>query len=64
MFVVGVCYFLLQYVTPGTNKRKSLDLWKLLLFPYNVILVFIFTICCFLFVMALVDVLKMNTVKN
>ncbi len=36
MFVVGLCYFLLQYFTPGTNRKGNLyELWKLLFFPYT-----------------------------
>jgi glucan biosynthesis protein C len=36
MIVVGVSYFLLQYLTPGTNKKGNLlEIWKLLVFPYT-----------------------------
>jgi len=36
MVVVGMCYFLLQYLTPGTNNKGNLlDIWKLLVFPYT-----------------------------
>jgi glucans biosynthesis protein C len=36
MLVVGVSYFLLQYFTPGTNKKGNLlEIWKLLVFPYT-----------------------------
>lgn len=36
MFVVGVCYFLLQYMTPGTNRKGDLsEIWRLLFFPYT-----------------------------
>jgi glucan biosynthesis protein C len=65
MFVVGVCYFLLQYVTPGTNKKENLlDLWKLLLFPYTLFW-YLYSLFVVFVVIALVDVFgKMNTVKN
>jgi glucans biosynthesis protein C len=36
MLVVGTCYFLIQYFTPGTNRKGELsDIWKLLFFPYT-----------------------------
>jgi glucan biosynthesis protein C len=65
MFVVGVCYFLLQYVTPGTNKKENLlDLWKLLLFPYTLFW-YLYSLFVVFVVIALVDVFgKMNKVKN
>lgn len=36
MFVVGFCYYFIQYFIPGTNKKSELiDFWKLLIFPYT-----------------------------
>jgi glucan biosynthesis protein C len=65
MFVVSVCYFLLQYVTPGTNKKENLlDLWKLLLFRYTLFW-YLYSLFVVFVVMALVDIFgKMNTIKN
>jgi glucan biosynthesis protein C len=65
MFVVGVCYFLLQYVTPGTNKKENLlDLWKLLLFPYTLFW-YLYSLFVVFVIIALVDIFrKMSTVKN
>lgn len=37
MFVVGNCYFVIQYITPGTNHKEELaDIWRLLFFPYTI----------------------------
>jgi fucose 4-O-acetylase-like acetyltransferase len=36
MFIVGASYFILQYITPGTNRKGELsEIWKLLVFPYT-----------------------------
>lgn len=36
MIFVGAAYFLLQYFTPGTNKKGNLsDIWQILVFPYT-----------------------------
>jgi peptidoglycan/LPS O-acetylase OafA/YrhL len=36
MLFVGATYFLLQYFTPGTNKKGDLtEIWRLLVFPYT-----------------------------
>lgn len=65
MLIVGVCYFLLQYVTPGTNKKENLlDLWKLLIFPYTLFW-YLYSLFIVFVIIAFVDVFgKMNTVKN
>lgn len=37
MIFVGTLYFLLQYLTPGTNTTGELsDIWKIYIFPYTV----------------------------
>lgn len=37
MVCVGTLYFLLQYITPGTNNTGVLsDIWKIYVFPYTV----------------------------
>lgn len=65
MLVVGACYFLIQYVTPGTNKKENLfDLWKLLIFPYTLFW-YLYSLFIVFVIIALVDAFgKMNTVKN
>ncbi|WP_406683470.1 acyltransferase [Seonamhaeicola sp. MEBiC1930] len=54
MLAVGACYFIVQYYTPGTNRKSDLvDLWKLIIFPYTFYwylysLFFVFVIIAFL----------------
>ena len=36
LIYVGASYFILQYITPGTNNKGNLmDIWKILVFPYT-----------------------------
>jgi glucans biosynthesis protein C len=65
MFVVGVCYFLLQYFTPGTNRKGELaELWKLLFFPYTLFW-YLYSLFLVFLIITLIDVFeKMNTLSN
>lgn len=65
MFVVGICYFLLQYFTPGTNNKGNLlDIWKLLVFPYTLYW-YLYSLFLVFVIIAFIDSFhKMNTVNN
>ncbi|WP_288205437.1 acyltransferase [uncultured Parabacteroides sp.] len=37
MATVGTLYFIIQYLTPGTNMKGNLaDIWKIYIFPYTI----------------------------
>ncbi|WP_234367716.1 acyltransferase family protein [Parabacteroides pacaensis] len=37
MITVGTLYFLIQYITPGTNNKGELiSMWKIYIFPYTI----------------------------
>ena len=37
MATVGTLYFLIQYITPGTNtKGHFIDIWRIYIFPYTI----------------------------
>lgn len=65
MLVVGICYFLLQYFTPGTNNKGNLlDIWKLLLFPYTLYW-YLYSLFFVFILIAYIDSFhKMNTFTN
>ncbi|MFI0491621.1 acyltransferase family protein [Flavobacterium sp.] len=65
MFVVGMCYFLLQYFTPGTNNKGNLlDIWKLLLFPYTLYW-YLYSLFLVFVIIAFIDSFhKMNSINN
>ena len=65
MLVVGMCYFLLQYFTPGTNNKGNLlDIWKLLIFPYTLYW-YLYSLFLVFVIVAFIDSFhKMNTVNN
>lgn len=65
MLTVGVCYFLLQYFTPGTNNKGDLfDLWKLVFFPYTLFW-YLYSLFIVFVIVGLLDIFnKMNTVTN
>ncbi|WP_397446208.1 acyltransferase family protein [Polaribacter sp. R77954] len=65
MFVVGVCYFTLQYITPGTNNKENfLEIWKLLFFPYTLFW-YLYSLFVVFIIIALIDVFhKMDTTTN
>lgn len=65
MLVVGICYFLLQYFTPGTNNKGNLlDIWKLLLFPYTLYW-YLYSLFLVFVIIAFIDSFhKMNTINN
>lgn len=65
MVVVGMCYFLLQYFTPGTNSKGNLlKIWKLVLFPYTLFW-YLFSLFLVFVTMAFIDSFKkMNTFNN
>ena len=65
MVVVGACYFLLQYLTPGTNNKEELkDIWKLLFFPYTLFW-YLYSLFIVFIVVALIDVYNlMNSTKK
>ncbi|WP_248722653.1 acyltransferase family protein [Seonamhaeicola sp. ML3] len=65
MLVVGACYFIVQYYTPGTNRKSDLiDLWKLIIFPYT----FYWYLYSLFFVFVLIAILdnigKMKTISS
>lgn len=64
MLVVGICYFLLQYFTPGTNNKGNLvDIWRLLLFPYTLYW-YLYSLFLVFVIIAFIDSFhKMNTVN-
>jgi len=40
MAVAATLYFLIQYITPGTNQKGNLaDIWRIYVFPYTILLV-------------------------
>ena len=65
MLVVGMCYFLVQYFTPGTNNKGNLlDIWKLLLFPYTLYW-YLYSLFLVFVIMAFIDSFnKMNTINS
>lgn len=65
MFVVGVCYFLLQYFTPGTNRKGSLsEIWKLLFFPYTLFW-YLYSLFLVFVIITFIDAFnKMKTLTN
>lgn len=65
MFVVGICYFLLQYFTPGTNRKGNLlEIWKLLVFPYTLFW-YLYSLFLVFVIIAIIDAFKkMNTITN
>lgn len=65
MLVVGICYFLIQYLIPGTNKKSDItEIWKLLFFPYTFFW-YLYSLFLVFIVVALIDVAnKMNTITN
>lgn len=65
MFVVGLCYFMLQYFTPGTNRKgELLSIWKLLFFPYTLFW-YLYSLFLVFLVITLIDSFKkMDTVKS
>lgn len=65
MFVVGVCYFLIQYFTPGTNRKGNLlEIWKLLVFPYTLFW-YLYSLFIVFAIVAIIDGFKkMNTITN
>jgi len=65
MVVVGICYFLLQYFTPGTNSKGNLsEIWKLLLFPFTLYW-YLYSLFLVFVIIAIIDSFnKMNTFNN
>ncbi len=65
MFVVGACYFLLQYLTPGTNRKGNLaDIWRLLFFPYTLFW-YLYSLFLVFLVVAVIDSFhKMETFNS
>lgn len=65
MLVVGICYFLVQYFTPGTNNKGNLlDIWKLLIFPYTLYW-YLYSLFLVFVIIAFIDSFnKMNTFNN
>jgi peptidoglycan/LPS O-acetylase OafA/YrhL len=65
MLAVGVCYFLLQYFTPGTNRKGNLlELWKLLVFPYTLYW-YLYSLFLVFVIVAFIDAYKkMDAVLN
>lgn len=65
MLVVGVCYFLLQYFTPGTNRKGELkEMWRLLIFPYTLFWYLYSLFLVFLVVTAIDSFRLMNSLRN
>ena len=65
MLVVGMCYFLLQYFTPGTNNKGNLsEIWKLTVFPFTLYW-YLYSLFLVFVIIAFIDSFqKMNTVNN
>ena len=65
MLVVGICYFLLQYFTPGTNSKGNLlEIWKLLIFPYTLYW-YLYSLFLVFIIIALIDSFdKMKTLNH
>lgn len=65
MLSVGICYFLVQYFTPGTNNKSDLlDLWKLLFFPYTLFW-YLYSLFVVFVIVGLLDVFnKMDKLTN
>jgi fucose 4-O-acetylase-like acetyltransferase len=65
MLVVGMCYFLLQYFTPGTNNKGNLsEIWKLLIFPFTLYW-YLYSLFLVFDIIAFIDSFnKMNTLNN
>jgi glucans biosynthesis protein C len=65
MLVVGMCYFLLQYFTPGTNNKGNLsEIWKLTVFPFTLYW-YLYSLFHVFVIIAFIDSFqKMNTVNN
>lgn len=65
MFVVGICYFLIQYFTPGTNRKGNLlDIWELLIFPYTLFW-YLYSLFIVFIIIAIIDGFKkMNTITS
>ncbi len=58
MFVVGALYFLVQYLTPGTNRKGELsEIWKLLVFPYTLFW-YLYSLFLVFLVIAILDSFK------
>jgi fucose 4-O-acetylase-like acetyltransferase len=65
MLVVEMCYFLVQYFTPGTNIKGNLsEIWKLLLFPYTLYW-YLYSLFLVFVIIAIIDSFnKMNNFTN
>jgi len=65
MFLVGICYFLLQYMTPGTNRKGNLsEIWRLVFFPYTLFW-YLYSLFLVFGIVTFIDSLKkMNTFTN
>jgi glucans biosynthesis protein C len=65
MFVVGLCYFLLQYFTPGTNRKGNLsEIWRLLFFPYTLFW-YLYALFLVFVIISFIDAFdKMKTISN
>jgi len=65
MLTVGICYFLVQYFTPGTNTKSDLlDIWKLLFFPYTLFW-YLYSLFVVFVIVGIIDVFnRMDTVTN
>jgi fucose 4-O-acetylase-like acetyltransferase len=65
MLTVGLCYFLVQYFTPGTNSKSDLiEIWKLLFFPYTLFW-YLYSLFSVFVIVGLLDVFKkMETINH
>ena len=65
MLTVGICYFLIQYITPGTNSKNDLlDIWKLLFFPYTLFW-YLYSLFMVFIIVGFIDVFnKMDSITN
>lgn len=65
MLVVGMCYFLLQYFTPGTNNKGNLsEIWQLTVFPFTLYWYLYSLFLVFVIIVFIDSFQKMNTVNN
>lgn len=65
LIFVGTTYFIIQYITPGTNHKQALDsIWKIYIYPYTLFwyLPALFWVFC---ITSIFEILKLlNTFRN
>jgi len=65
MIFVGMAYFLLQYLVPGTNAKGDLaEIWKIVVFPYTLFWYLPSLFLVFVLVAIIDSIRKMETFTN